>query len=330
MKKFWVDARNWDKNIVTTALESGADAVFVPKGYSEKVKELGLIKTIAEDGDLKLGKQVIEVEINSKEDEEAAAKLAGKKAVIVKTSDWKIIPLENLIAQSDSIIAEVKDSKEAKLALETLETGVGGVLLNSKNFNEIIATGKLVKEESEKLELIKLKITKTEQLGSGDRVCVDTCTNMKVGQGMLVGDASDGMFLVHAECVKNPYVEQRPFRVNAGAVHAYVRVPGNKTKYLNDLKRGNDVLLVDKKGNTETAVLGRSKVERRPLMIVEAEAEGKTVSLVLQNAETIRLVKPSGEPISVIKLKKGDTVLGFVEEAGRHFGMKIKESIVEK
>jgi 3-dehydroquinate synthase II len=32
----------------------------------------------------------------------------------------------------------------------------------------------------------------------------------------------------------------------------------------------------------------------------------------------------------VVDLKPGDIVLGYTEEAGRHFGMKIKETIIEK
>ena len=31
-----------------------------------------------------------------------------------------------------------------------------------------------------------------------------------------------------------------------------------------------------------------------------------------------------------LKLKKGDETLAYVEEAGRHFGVKIKETITEK
>ena len=58
----------------------------------------------------------------------------------------------------------------------------------------------------------------------GDRVCVDTCANMGLGEGMLVGNSSGGLFLVHAESLENPYVAPRPFRVNAGPVHAYIRV----------------------------------------------------------------------------------------------------------
>jgi 3-dehydroquinate synthase II len=32
----------------------------------------------------------------------------------------------------------------------------------------------------------------------------------------------------------------------------------------------------------------------------------------------------------VVDLKKGSRVQAFLEEAGRHFGMKIKETITEK
>jgi len=51
---------------------------------------------------------------------------------------------------------------------------------------------------------------------------------------------------------------------------------------------------------------------------------------VLQNAETIRLTRPDGTPISVVELKEGDEVLGYIESEGRHFGMKVEETIIEK
>ncbi len=330
MKKFWVRVPKWDKKIVTTALESAADAVLVPKGYSNKVKELGIIKTISEDGDLKLGKDVVEVEIKDKKTEEEAAKKAKKKIVIVKTTDWTVIPLENLIAQADNLIAEVKTAKEAGTALGALEKGVDGVLLNTTDYSEIKKTSELVKQSLEKLNLVEASITNIEPLGMGDRVCIDTSTNMKLGEGMLIGDSSSGMFLVHSESVENPYVAPRPFRVNAGGVHAYVRAPDGKTFYLSDLKVGSKVLIVNHKGKTEMAVVGRSKIEKRPMMLVQAEAEGKKFSLIMQNAETIRLTKPSGKAVSIVKLKEGDKVLAYLEKAGRHFGMKVEETITEK
>jgi 3-dehydroquinate synthase II len=329
-KRFWVELKKWNKNLVTAALESGAHAVWVPKGTSARVKELGIITTIAPDGDLKPGQDVIEVMVNSKKDEEKALRAPVSKFVVVRTRNWKVIPLENLIAARQNLVAAVSDAREARLALEIMERGADGVLLNTSDVNEIKKTGKLLSEQAEKLKLVQARVTGLRQLGMGDRVCVDTVTNMKPGQGMLVGNSSSGLFLVHAENVETPYCAPRPFRVNAGGVHAYVRTPGGKTAYLADLGVGDSVLVIDNKGRGEVAYVGRSKIEKRPMMLVEATALGQKLSLILQNAETIRLTRPGGEPISIARLKKGDRVLAFLEEAGRHFGMKVKETITEK
>lgn len=334
MKKFWVDARPWNKNIVTTALESGAHAVVVPENHSAKVKELGLIATVAPDGDLKLGADVVEIRIDGKRDEEEAARAGASKLVIVETTDWTVIPLENLVAQSDGIIAAVKNAEEAATAVRILEKGVSGVLLKTTDLNEIKKTAKLLRSAAETIPLEQVEITAVKAVGMGDRVCIDTCTNMLPGQGMLVGNSGAAMFLVHSESISNPYVAARPFRVNAGAVHAYVRVAGGKTRYLSEIAAGQEALIVNHDGTTEPAIVGRSKVEKRPLMLVEAAAaDGRPaakVSLILQNAETIRLVKPDGSPISVVLLKPGDKVLAHLGGEARHFGMKIQESIQEK
>jgi 3-dehydroquinate synthase II len=164
----------------------------------------------------------------------------------------------------------------------------------------------------------------------GDRVCLDTCTNMAPGEGMLVGNTSSAFFLVHAETIETPYVATRPFRVNAGGVHAYVLGPEGRTRYLSELAAGDAVLLVRFEGATQVAYLGRSKVERRPMLLVEAEAEGKPVALVLQNAETIRLTRPDGSAISVAAIKPGDEVLAHLTAGGRHFGMKVQETLTER
>jgi len=329
-KKFWVEVRKWNKNLVTAALESGAHAVWVAKGMSGRVKELGIITTIAPDGDLVPGRDVIEVMVNSKQDEEKALRAPSSKFVVVRTRDWKVIPLENLVAARSNLVAAVSGAKEAELALEIMERGVDGVLLNTTDVNEIKKTGRIINEHGEKLKLVRARINGLKQLGMGDRVCVDTVTNMKRGQGLLVGNSSSGMFLVHAENVETPYCATRPFRVNAGGLHAYVRVPNGKTAYLADLAVGDPVLVIDSTGKSEVAYVGRSKIEKRPMILVEAAALGQKLSLILQNAETIRLTRPGGEPVSIARLKKGDRVLAFIDEPGRHFGMKVKETITEK
>ncbi len=371
MKFFWVDAtlgKSWDerKALVTTALESGASGVVILEEDYEKAEKLGKVDFIIKEScegslalvgssasnslpeDLaksetytraeKLAKECRVagyVEIKSKAHERLAAELSRICShIVVVGEDWKIIPLENLIAELQKkevkVMAGVRDAEEAKLAFETLEVGVDGVLLQTQSFDEIKKVAEAAHSASETLELKAGKVVKLEQVGLGDRVCVDTASLLNIGEGMLVGSQGSGLFLVHSETLESEYVASRPFRVNAGAVHAYILAPGMKTRYLSELEAGDKVLAVDSKGRLREVIVGRVKIEKRPLMLVEAEVEGEKFKTLLQNAETINLVTPEGEPISISKLKVGDEVLLYVKKTGRHFGMEVEESIIEK
>ncbi len=326
MKEFWYWVEGLDRRLITTALESGAKVLVVDDPSEvEEIKALGRVSVVSP------GVDVEYVLIKNKEDEERAAKFAPHVKVIVETTDWTIIPLENLIAQREELYAVVRNEEEARTAVRILEKGVKGVVLRSKDVNTIKKVGKVLEESEEQLSLVSVKITRILPIGLGDRVCVDTTSLLSRGEGMLVGNSSAGMFLVHAETEESPYVASRPFRVNAGAVHMYVRVPENKTKYLCELSAGDPVMVYDYRGRGRVVFVGRSKVERRPMLLIEGKTQdGKKVSAVLQNAETIRLTRPDGSPVSVAELKEGDEVLGYVESAGRHFGMKVEETIIEK
>ena len=330
MKVAWVKVDPWNKSLVTTALEGGAAAVMVPEGYHQKVKELGRIATIAPDGDLKLDQEVVFYEVKNQDDEKEILKLAHNATVVVRTTDWTIIPLENLVAQADNIFTVVTNSEEARSALSVLERGVAGILIETLDPLEVKKMLAVVREQGEQIQLSTGRIITVRQAGLGDRACVDTCTQMDQGQGMLVGNSSGGLFLIHAESVENPYVAPRPFRVNAGPVHAYIRVPSGKTRYLSELMAGDPVLCVDYRGKADEVIVGRMKIERRPLLLVTAETETGEISTLVQNAETIRLTAPDGMPRSVVSLEKGSEVLVALESVGRHFGHKVEETIWEK
>jgi len=331
MKKFYVDVTEYDKKIVTTAMESGADALLCKDADIGKIKKLGIVKVIAKNGDIKLGKDIIIHEINDKADEREAMQIVKKVPMIARIADWKIIPLEDLIASNpENVYCYVKDAREAGVALSILEKGVAGIVLKTKNMNEIKKVSAVISQAAERLDLIKARIVEIKLLGLADRVCIDTTSNMGLGEGMLVGDTSSGYLLVHSESLQTPYCDPRPFRVNASAVHAYLRLPNNKTKYLSDIQTGDELLIVKHDGTTRTTSLGRSKIEKRPMVLVRAEYEKSPLSLVMQNAETIRLTKPNGKAVSIVNLKPGDEVLGYLEEGGRHFGQKIEETITEK
>jgi len=283
------------------------------------------------------------VEIRSKEFERLAATEAWQGGVsgaghanyiVVVGRDWEVIPLENLIAELHrgevKILAGVKTAEEAKIAFETLEIGVDGVLLQTSDFNTIKTVSKQISTGAVTLEIKAGTVKTVKPVVMGDRVCIDTASLLAVGEGMLIGSQANGLFLVHSESLESEYVASRPFRVNAGAVHAYVLVPGGKTKYLSDLVAGNEVLAVDSEGRTRTVVVGRVKIEKRPLMLVEVESEGKILKTLLQNAETINLVEKEGMPISISRLKVGDEILIYTKDVGRHFGMEVEESLIER
>jgi 3-dehydroquinate synthase II len=152
-------------------------------------------------------------------------------------------------------------------------------------------------------------------------------------EGMLVGSMSRGLFFVHAETAESPYVASRPFRVNAGAVHAYARAPDGGTRYLSELRSGDEVQVVDASGETREAVVGRVKIERRPMFRVQARLDADDgedrIETLLQNAETIKVHTREGRR-AVTDLEPGDEVLVYYEDTARHFGEAVEESIIEK
>ena len=270
------------------------------------------------------------------EEYEAFAQQAADEAdyTIVVGEDWTIIPLENLIArigEETDLVAGVTSAEEAQTAFETLEIGSDAVLLDSDDPDQIRRTVEVRDEaERETLDLDWATVTAVERVGSADRVCVDTGNLMDHDEGMLVGSMSRGLFFVHAETAESPYVASRPFRVNAGAVHAYVRTPDGGTKYLSELKSGDEVQVVDLDGNTREATVGRVKIEKRPMFRVEAEFDdGDRVETLLQNAETIKVPTSEGRT-AVTDLEVGDELRLYREGGARHFGESVEESIIEK
>ncbi|MEM1540233.1 MAG: 3-dehydroquinate synthase II [Candidatus Bathyarchaeia archaeon] len=274
----------------------------------------------------------VRVVVKSAEDEMEAIKAANLSAdyIIIHCLDWKVIPLENLIANArgkSRLLAEVSSFEEAKLALETLELGADGVVLKTSDPNELVKVAYLVKKQIPRVKLVLVKIVEVKQIGTGARVCVDTCDLMKEGEGLLLGCQSACLFLVEAEVHENPFVQPRPFRVNAGPVSLYVMCSPERTKYLSELKAGEELMIVDRNGNARFTNIGRVKIEWRPLLLIEAEHHGKRFKTITQNAETIRLVTEKGST-SVTVLKPGDEVLACILEGGRHFGTLVKEEKV--
>jgi 3-dehydroquinate synthase II len=266
-------------------------------------------------------------------DEIERASETGAEFVIVDASNWKIIPLENIIAKlhnsKTKVFATATSSQEVATLFGVLELGVDGVILSTDSEDEV---DKARQQLTTIRFLIKpAKVLEVKDVGAGERVCVDTASMMRTGEGMLVGSRSNFMLIVHNESVGSSFTSPRPFRVNAGAVYCYTIVPGGVTRYLSEIESGSEVWIVNRDGIARSAVVGRSKIETRPLRLIRAEIDGETGTVILQNAETIRLISKDGKLLSVTEVKMGDEVLGYAEQAsGRHFGTEVNEFVVEK
>ncbi|MFX1420229.1 MAG: 3-dehydroquinate synthase II [Promethearchaeota archaeon] len=263
--------------------------------------------------------------------------------VIVSAKDWKIIPFENLIAEMHSndteLIASVDTIQEAETLLKTLEVGVDGILIKPNRIEEIIELNLLLHKEYN-LKLTKAIVKNIQNIPESERVCVDTTSLLKMGEGFLVGSTAAGFCLIHSETFETQFVPSRPFRVNAGDVSAYILVPSDnpqiiyRTKYLSELKGGDKVLAINTKGEVRIVSVGRVKIETRPMLRFELEAmkNNKKIQLscVCQNAETVRLVDAHGKAKSVVEIKVGEELLVHIGPFALHLGTIIRETIIEK
>ena len=337
-KKIFVRAdipedRDDRKDLVTNGLESGVVSFILRKG-DEAFEGLGRMEDVVyfENG-APVDPGYAYARIDTPEEQSAVLAMAGKKkAVVIETGDWTVIPLENMIAKfrtaGTKILAVARSKEDASLYLQTMEKGVDGVVIETSNPLEISKFRDLL-TVCEPVTLSEVEVVSVKALEMGDRVCVDTCSNMVPGEGMLVGSYSNCLFLIQSESEENGYVAARPFRVNAGAVHEYCMVPGGGTRYLSEISAGDRVLVCSRDGSTRVVSVGRCKVEVRPMLMVEASAGGKSYNVVLQNAETIKVVTPEGAK-SVTRLARGDRILAHIASGGRHFGMAVEETITEK
>jgi 3-dehydroquinate synthase II len=326
----WARVIPWKKDVAIAALELGVETLWVPDGCSGDARELGRVATVCSEGDLREGRDFRVTGMRGREDETAVLSSSPETVWVIRPKEREVIPLENLVAHRRKIFVVAHTPEEVALCRGVLERGVHGIVLEADSPAGMRRLASAARIDAGRVPLVSARVTEITSLGIGDRVCVDTCSLIEGSTGMLVGNSSAGMFLVCAENAPNPYVLPRPFRINAGAVHSYCRLPAGRTAYLSELSAGAEVLLVNEHGEAETAAVGRVKVERRPLLLVRAEGTGSAShSVILQNAETIRLAVTGGGAVSVARMSAGDSVLLAEERAGRHFGIAVEETIRE-
>ncbi len=136
--------------------------------------------------------------VNSNKDIDEIKTLSEKGAnfVIIEVDDWKIIPLENIIAilqkTNTEIFAISKSIEEVETLFTVLELGVDGIIFETESEEEINKIKNIIQHTV--FNIIPAKIIEIKDIGTGERVCIDTVSMLSEGEGMLIGNKSNFLF----------------------------------------------------------------------------------------------------------------------------------------
>ncbi|MCH2647446.1 MAG: 3-dehydroquinate synthase II [Candidatus Poseidoniaceae archaeon] len=285
------------------------------------------------------------VDVSNSSGQSVARAMAGSvEWILLEFGEWKMIPIENIIAACDGgptkVAARISSAEQVLGAAFALQIGVDALLVDEKTLpTALIAKSqrgeKTVESVSEnttqEMILSKLEVIEVREGGVGDRVCVDLTSMLELGEGMIVGSSSNSMILVHGETVESEFVPIRPFRVNAGAAHSYIMMADGTTSYLSELKMGDEVMVANSDGISRSCTVGRVKIEKRPFILFRWKNENDNeAGVLLQQAETVRLISESRELVSITELVPGTLLLGWAGGAGRHVGQTISAEVEER
>jgi 3-dehydroquinate synthase II/3-amino-4-hydroxybenzoic acid synthase len=274
------------------------------------------------------------VEVTDEASMLAAVDLTSLGTVVVSFQDTTNIPLELIVAQAQRhgsrVVKVVRSAQDAIVASGVLERGPAAVLVAATDVamvGELSAA--LLARDAVHLDLREAEVVRTVSVGMGTRACVDTVTVFDADEGILTGSTSGGGILVCAEVHHLPYMNLRPFRVNAGGIHMYAWAPDGRTPYLSDLGAGERVLAVNTAGRARPVVVGRIKAEVRPLRLIECRAGDTMVNVFLQDDWHVRVFDAAGTVRNSTDIRVGDRLLCTLDRPGRHVGIPVTETIAE-
>ncbi|KAK4794661.1 hypothetical protein SAY86_012655 [Trapa natans] len=194
-KKVWIWTEN--KNVMTAAVERGWNTfLFSCRELADDWSSIAMIKPLfIQEGDvLDDDEKRIATIIGISTPEELGQLHPDRlpQNIILNLLDWQVIPAENIVAMfqgsQKTVFAISKTPSEARTFLEALEQGLGGVVLKARDVQAVIDLKGYFDSRDEvrnSLSLTKASITKISTAGMGDRVCVDLCSLMKPGEGLL-------------------------------------------------------------------------------------------------------------------------------------------------
>lgn len=253
--------------------------------------------------------------------------------LVVEWSGDRIIPLENAIAHRGRrfrLYTIARSVAEVPAALGALEHGADRVIVAVRSPEEVDRLESLLERTiATSLDWRSVPLRSIRPAGLGDRVLVDTTSLLRPEEGLLVGSSAALLFHVVSEAVGSEFSRARPFRVNAGAAHSYVLLADGTTRYLSELDPGDSVLSVAPGGPPRAVRVGRVKIERRPMVVLAADDDGRSRTVFLQEAETVRVSADDGR-VAVTELAPGRRLAAVRLPSARHLGTAVEEAIEER
>ncbi|XP_059454917.1 uncharacterized protein LOC132185121 [Corylus avellana] len=199
LKTVWMWTKS--KEVMTAAVERGWNTFVFSSQDRQLANEWSSIALISplyiEEGGIFDGenRRVATVfEVSNPQDLQQLQPANGQaENVVINLLDWQVIPAENIVAafqgSQKTVFAISKNHSEAQVFLEALEQGLGGVILKVENTEAVFQLKDYFdrrNELSNLMSLTKATVTRVQVVGMGDRVCVDLCSLMRPGEGLLV------------------------------------------------------------------------------------------------------------------------------------------------
>jgi len=323
--------------IVDRARRRGFRRFVVPAGTS--VAPVEGEEVLRRDGDriLRGDDPSLAIPIRAVSDESSLARTVREvppgSVVAIEWANDRVIPLENAIAargRKFELWVYARTPGEVPAALGALEHGADRVIVEVHSPSDIDTLERVVEGPLPAgIDWTLLPVASIHPVGVGDRVIVDMTSLLTAAEGLLVGSAAAFLFHVASEAVGSTFSRPRPFRVNAGSAHSYVLMADGSTRYLAELAPGDSVLVVEPRGRARAVRVGRVKIERRPLVVIAGEDEGRHRTLFLQEAETVRVSTEHGR-VATTDLDVGVPIFGARLPAARHLGQRVEETIEER
>lgn len=122
--------------------------------------------------------------------------------------------------------------------------------------------------------------------GVGEAMTLTLQSPLRPGEGLLVGSSPSALFLMHTDN------QSGSTTLSTATPSSYIAMEGQMAMKLSFLEPEQRVLAVDSQGRCRTIRVENAGAHKKPLVLVEAQCEGRRHSVLLHHADTVGALLP--------------------------------------